>query len=49
MREEAVHLTQLAEGGDTAKKMGLLTEENQSKWPQMATEQRLEVYKAKVE
>jgi hypothetical protein len=39
----------LAEGGDTAKKIGMLTEENLSKWPQMATEQRLEVYKAKVE
>jgi hypothetical protein len=49
MREEAVHLTQLAEGGDTAKKIGMLTEENLGKWPQMATEQRLEVYKAKVE
>jgi hypothetical protein len=29
--------------------IGLLTEENLSKWPQMATEQRLDVYKAKVE
>jgi hypothetical protein len=27
----------------------LLTEENLSKWPQMATEQRLDVYKAKVD
>jgi hypothetical protein len=49
MREEAVHLTQLAEGGNTAKKIGMLTEENLSKWPQMATEQRLDVYRAKVE
>jgi hypothetical protein len=49
MREEAVHIAQLAEGGDTGKKIGLLTEENLSKWPQMVTEQRLDVYKAKVE
>jgi hypothetical protein len=49
MREEAVHIAQLAEGGDTAKKIGMLTEENLSKWPQMATEQRLDIYKAKVE
>jgi hypothetical protein len=49
MREEAVHIAQLAEGGDTAQEIGMLTEENLSKWPQMATEQRLEVYKAKVE
>jgi hypothetical protein len=49
MREEAVHISQLAEGGDTAKKIGKLTEENLAKWPKMSTEQRLDVYKAKVE
>ena len=49
MREEAVHLTQLAKVEDTAKKIGMLTEENLAKWPKMSTEQRLDVYKAKIE
>jgi hypothetical protein len=49
MREEAVHISQLAEGRDTAKKIGKLTEENLAKWPKMSTEQRLDLYKAKVE
>ena len=49
MREEAVHISQLAEGGDTAKKIGLLTEENLAKWPKMSTGQRLDIYKAKIE
>jgi hypothetical protein len=49
MREEAVHISQLAEGGDIAKKAALLTEENLAKWPKMSMEQRLDVYKAKVE
>jgi hypothetical protein len=49
MREEAVHISQLAEGGETAKKAALLTEENLAKWPKLSMEQRLDVYKAKVE
>jgi hypothetical protein len=49
MREEAVHISQLAEGGETAKKAALLTEENLSKWPKLSMEQRLEIYRAKVE
>ena len=49
IREEAVHISQLAEGGDTAKKIGLLTEENLAKWPKMSTGQRLDIYKAKIE
>jgi hypothetical protein len=49
MREEAVHISQLAEGGDIAKKAALLTEENLSKWPKLSMEQRLDVYKAKIE
>jgi hypothetical protein len=49
MREEAVHISQLAEGGDIAKKATLLTEENLAKWPKMSMEQRLDIYKAKVE
>jgi hypothetical protein len=49
MREEAVHISQLAEGEDIAKKVALLTEKNLSKWPQMSMEQRLDIYKAKVE
>jgi Bacterial EndoU nuclease len=49
MREEAVHISQLAEGGDTAKKIGKLTEENLTKWPKMSTEQRLDIYKTKIE
>jgi hypothetical protein len=49
MREEAVHISQLAEGRDTAKKIGLLTEENLANWPKMSTGQRLDIYKAKIE
>ncbi len=43
MREEAVHISQLAEGGDAAKKTGLLTDKNLAKWPKMSTGQGLDI------
>jgi hypothetical protein len=39
----------MAEGGDMAQKIGLLTEENLARWPKMSTGEQLQLYRTKVE
>lgn len=49
IREEATHLTQLADPGK-AKKIALLSEEGQlGRWKELGVKDRLEVYKAKID